>query len=461
MTIEEIWTKTLAQIEVKLDSPAQFKTWFKDTKLNSIDGRHATIQVKNPYTSDWLRNRHEDMIRDTISYVAGKPLKLRFEVNGSLVEETTEEVIIDEVAASPLLHMESGIIPGVANVIRDAGLNDKYQMSKYIVGNSNRMAHAAALGVIDQPGTVYNPLFVYGPSGVGKTHLAQAIGIGLIERNPNRKILYSPAETFLNEWVKAMRKGQNLEFRQRYRKIDCLIIDDIQYISNWEKTQDEIFNTFNELYNANKQIILISDRMPEEIKNIDTRLKTRFMGGLTADIVSPDFPMRVAVIEQKMNEKGVQLQPHVIEFLAKEVTENIRELDGAVQKIALFSNMKVDGSPLTIQEIAKIIGRDSETKRKQTNVSQVLKAIAGEFMVKIKDIKGKRRTANVALARQVAMYILREEFEYKLEQIAQILDRKDHTTVMHGIDKIKSKMALSEGFSDQIVRLKAKIRELD
>lgn len=457
MEITEIWTKTLAQIEVKLDSSAQFKTWFKDTKLVGFDGRFAQIQVKNPYTADWLKNRHERMITDTLSYVVGKPLKVRFEVNGTMLESVAQPDI-EDIVSNPLLYQTNGIDPTVTQVIVAAGLNERYSTDNYVVGLPNQMAHAAAMAVIDNPGTTYNPLFIYGPSGVGKTHLAQAIGVGIIARNPNRKVVYNSSEGFLNDMVKGLRKGKNLEFRQRYRRIDCLIIDDIQYISGWEKTQDEFFNTFNELYNSNKQIILVSDRKPEQIESIDARLRTRFMGGLTVEIGKPDYAMRIAVLEKKAIEKGLILPAHLIEYLAKQISDSIRELEGAIQKIALFNGMKRDGSGLTIGEIMNVIGEDQKAKREKVSLSQILKAVSDEFNVKVADLKSDRRTAEIAFARQVAMYILRSEYGYKLERIAAILNRKDHTTVLHGIDKVESKMALSEGLSEQIVRLKEKIR---
>lgn len=460
METTEIWTKTLAQIEVKLDSSAQFKTWFRDTKLVSVDGRFAQIQVKNPYTADWLKSRHEKMINDTLSYVVGKPLRAKFEVNGTLVESDTENSI-EEILQNPLLFQTSGIDPTVSQIISTAGLNERYSTDSYIVGQPNQMAHAAAMAVIENPGTTYNPLFIYGPAGVGKTHLAQAIGVGLISRNPNRKVIYNSSEGFLNDMVKGLRKGKNLEFRQRYRRIDCLIIDDIQYISGWEKTQDEFFNTFNELYNSNKQIILVSDRKPEEIQSIDARLKTRFMGGLTVEIGRPDYAMRIALLEKKAIDKGLLLPSHVLEYLAKQISENIRELEGAIQKIALYNGMKRDGSGLTVAEIMNVVGEDPKAKREKIGFAQILKAVSEEFNVKVSELKSERRTADIAFARQVAMYILRSEYGYKLERIAAILNRKDHTTVLHGIDKIESKMALSEGFSEQIVRLKEKIRNLD
>ena len=238
-------------------------------------------------------------------------------------------------------------------------------MSKYIVGNSNQMAHAAAVGVVDNPGETYNPLFLYGPSGVGKTHLSQAIGIGIIERNPNRKVVYAAAEGFLNDLVKAIKRGQTLEFRNKYRQIDCLIIDDVQFISGWEKSQDEFFNTFNELYNANKQIVLISDRKPEDIKNIDDRIRTRFMGGLIADISKPDFAMRMAVLQQKIAEKGVDFPALLVEYLAKTYPDSVRELEGAVQKLSLFIGMKPEGEVMSVPEAAGILGQDAKSKQKQ------------------------------------------------------------------------------------------------
>jgi chromosomal replication initiator protein len=451
---KQLWKVALAQIEIKLDAPATFKMFFQDTTLTRIEGKTAFIGVSNPYTSEWLKSRYETLIRDTLSYVYGEPLSPIFEL--SQHEEAASKE--DEQEKSPLLNMESGVMGGVLDAVSKSGLNPKNTLSTYIVGNANRIAHAASQAIVNNPGQVYNPLFIYGRTGVGKTHLAQGIGRAILEKNLKKRVLYVSSEGFLNDLVKGIKTGTTDKMRSKYRGIDCLIIDDMQLISKWVSTQTEFFNTFNELYNAGKQIILIADRKPEDIINIESRLRSRMQGGMVAEIAQPDYETRLAILQKKSDSSGYNLSLHIIEFIAKTVTDNVRELEGSLQKVALFNSMKPDGE-LSLEEVAHTIGKDSRSKREQVKVPQILKGVSKSFNVSIKDIKGPRRTKEVALARQVAMYILREEYSYKLEEIAKFLNREDHTTVMHGIEKVKQKAMIQEGFNSQISSLITAIQE--
>lgn len=454
---KQLWKTTLAQIEIKLDAPAQFKTFFQETKLLRLDGSNAVIGVPNPYTSEWLKSKYERMIRETLSYVYGDTLIPIFEVMHKVGEvDVTDKGDTDSI--SPLLAVENGIMGNAIENITKAGLNPKYSVSNYIIGNHNRIAHAAAIAVIDNPGQAYNPLFIHGKSGVGKTHLAQAIGRALLERDPRRRVIYTASEGFLNEMVKGIKSNQMERFRTKYRPVDVLIIDDMQLISTWVHTQTEFFNTFNELYNLGRQIILIADRRPEEIQNMESRLRTRMQGGMVVDISHPDYETRLAILQKKAETSGSNLKLQVLEFIARTVVDNVRELEGALQKIALFNQMKPNGD-LTLEEIAHSLGRDAQTKREQIKVPKVLKEVSKSFAVTVKDVKGPRRTKELALARQVAMYILREEFNYKLEEVAKFLNRQDHTTVLHAIDKIKSKMMVQDGFNQQVAQVISNIQE--
>lgn len=446
---KDLWKVALAQIEIKLDAPAQFKTFFQDTTLIRIEGKNAVIGVPNPYTFDWLKSRYERLIKDTLTYVYGDTLNPVFEI---YQKDNQIEIMGTQNESSPLLSTENGIMGTVIDAIAKSGLNPKYSISNYIVGNSNRIAHAASLAVIDRPGEIYNPLFVYGKTGVGKTHLAQAIGRSVLERDPRRKILYVSSEAFMNDMVKGIKTGQSEKQRQKYRLLDVLIIDDMQLISTWVHTQTEFFNTFNELYNLGKQIILIADRRPEDIKSIESRLRSRMQGGMVVEIAQPDFETRLAILQRKADASGYMLKPAILEFIARTVNDNVRELEGALQKVALFNQMKPDGD-LTLEEVAHTIGKDAKSKREQIKVPKVLKEVAKSFGVTVKDMKGPRRTKELALARQVAMYILREEFNYKLEEIAKYLNRQDHTTVIHAIDKVQSKMMIQEAFNRQVSQL--------
>lgn len=454
--LKEVWRTTLAQIEIKLDSPAQYKTFFQGTQLLEINRNVAVIKVSNPYTLDWLKKKYQDMIRSTMDHVYGQPLELEFVVQQG--EETPKSAAATDYNASPLLGMQGGVPSLLVDAIAKSNLNQRYTMSTFVVGEPNRIAHAASLAVVDKPGQAYNPLFMYGKTGVGKTHLAQAVGRAVLERNPHKRIMYISSEGFLNDMVKAIRNNKTPELRAKYRHIDILIIDDIQLISKWPTTQTELFNTFNELHQNNKQMILIADRRPEEIRDLEDRLRSRFQGGMVVDIDQPDYELRLAILERKANQTGLDLSQRILETIARNVADNIRELEGALQKVALFNQMKPNGE-LTAEEIARIVGADRQTKREKVKVPVVLKTVAKAFTVSVKDLKGPRRTKELALARQVAMYVLREEFGYKLEDIAKFLQRDDHTTVMHGIDKIKSLILTQEGFKDQIVSIIKRLAE--
>lgn len=453
--LKELWKITLAQIEVKLDSPAHFKTWFKDTKLVEIEGKVAKIGVKNSYTSDWLKKKHNGLIEKTLIYNYGEKIKVEYVVDKTLVNTPPPKITPEEVMKDSPMFNPTGSQQDVNSLVKQSKLNENYTFENYVVGSSNKLAHAAAQGVANTPGTVYNPLFIYGGTGLGKTHLSQAIGRQILENDPEKTVLYVSSEGFLNDMVKAIRSGKNMEFRQKYRTLDLLIIDDIQFLSKWQETQNEFFNTFNVLYNDKKQIILISDRPPEEIEKLEDRLRSRFQGGMTVDVSQPNFELRLAITQQKLTDLHIDLPEKLVEYIAEIITDNIRELEGALQKIALYNNMKDDD--LTTEEVAKILGKDAKSKREKISVKKILKTVAEEFNITIKDIKGPRRTADIAFARQVCMYILREDFEYKLEDVAKMLERKDHTTVLHAVDKVKSKLMVDDGFKTQFDIIKEQI----
>lgn len=452
----ELWKTTLAQIEIKLDAPAQFRTFFQDTKVLKLDGKKAIIGVPNPYTSEWLKARHEGLIRETISYVYGEALTPIFEVyTREAVEDPNQKK-----EEMPLLDVENGIMGSVLDTISQSGLNTRYSMSNYIVGNPNKIAHAAGLAVIDKPGKLYNPLFIHGKTGVGKTHLAQAIGRAILERDLRKKIIYTSSEGFLNDMVMAIKTGKQDKFRAKYRPVDVLIIDDMQLISKWIHTQVEFFNTFNELYNSGKQIIFIADRRPEDMKDVEERLRSRMQGGMVVHVGQPDYEMRLAIVQQKNEESGLGLNPSILEFVARSINDNVRALEGSLQKVALFNQMKPDGD-LSLEEVAHTIGKDSKTKQEQVRVPKILKEVAKSFGITVKDLKGPKRTKDLALARQVAMFVLREEFDYKLEEVAKFLNRKDHTTVLHAVDKVKSKMMIQDEFNHQVVTIINNIHETE
>jgi chromosomal replication initiator protein len=455
---KEVWRTTLAQIEVKLDSPAQFKTFFQGATLLDIENGIAKVGVQNVYVHDWLRKRYQNLLESTISHVFGEDLNVELSIHQEENELTEAQLEINE-ATSPLLAVKDGLHNSVRDILQKAGLNQKYSLGSFVVGDSNRIAHAAALGVIETPGGLYNPLFVHGKTGVGKTHLVQSIARAVLEREPSKRVVYISSEGFLNEMVKGIKTNRMNEFRSKYRAINMLIIDDIQLISKWVSTQAEFFNAFNELHNANSQVILVSDRPPVEIQDLEDRLRSRFQGGMVVDISQPDFELRLAILTTKASQLGIYLSDRIMECIARSVIDNVRELEGALQKVALFNQMK-PGGDLTLEEVEKIVGADTKSKQEKIKVPAILKTVGRSFGVTAKDIRGERRTKDVALARQVAMYVLRDEFGYKLEEVAKFVNRTDHTTVMHGVEKIKAKVLTSDGFKQVIVEVVRQLNEM-
>ena len=321
------------------------------------------------------------------------------------------------------------------NALEESHLNPKYLFSNFIVGSNNRLAEAVAQAVLEDLGSAYNPVFYYGETGVGKTHLMQAIGNEILKKDPNKKVIYISIEQFLNEMVEAIRTKKNEDFRNKYRAVDLLIIDDIQFVEAYPKTQEELFHTFNTLYQANKQIILASDKPPKEIKNITERLRSRFEGGMVADIQSPDYETRMAILRQYLSEKNYTIPDEYIVLIAKNIESNIRELEGALTKVVSLFKLGVEP---TQEDVSRILQIDLDTKRKRITPSKIIKTVSEVFDVKPSEIKGKRRTAYVAQSRQIVMYILRTELELPLEKVAREVNRKDHTTVIHACEKIET-----------------------
>lgn len=340
--------------------------------------------------------------------------------------------------------------------VEDSNLNPRYLFSNFIVGKSNELAEAVAEAVSNDLGHAYNPVFFYGNSGLGKTHLMQAIGNEVLKQNPSKKVVYTTTETFLNEMVDAIKTKRNEEFRNKYRTVDLLMIDDVQFVEMFPRTQEELFHTFNALYDSNKQIILASDRPPKEIKNITERLRTRFQGGMVADIQPPDYETRLAILQQSLEEKNLTIPEEYLEMIAKNIESNIRELEGALTKVT--SLFRIGLNPKE-EDIAKILQVDLDSKRKKITSSKVISTVGEIFEVKPSEIKGNRRTAYVAQCRQVVMYILRKELQLPLERVAREVNRKDHTTVLHAYEKIEQKMEKDSRFGEKVEKCIQLLRE--
>lgn len=454
MNLKNIWKSALTTIQIKLDSPADFKTWFQNTELKNLENGSATINCKSSFAAKWLERNFTEIILKALESASDCRIrKIDFQVKYSL-KQNGKPCKTQDMAGPLFEHIQKihNKEEEAENKIIDSGMNIRYSFDNFIVGSSNRLAHAAALAIVDNPGTTYNPFYIYGGVGLGKTHVMQAIGIEIIRKNPAAKIHYCSCESFLNELVDAIRSGKTNEFRSKYRALDILMIDDIQFLSNKVETQTELFHTFNVLHQANKQIILASDRPPTEIQNLEDRLRSRFQGGMVADINQPDFEMRVAILQKKCEEKKFNLPEPTISYIAKIIDSNIRELEGSLLKVIAFAG--INEGNLTELEIAKILGKDAKSKLRKIKPRDIISAVCDNFAVNMREIRGKRRTATVATARQVAMYLIKCELDLPLQKVAKELNRSDHTTVIHAVNKIGELVHEKNEINEKIIEIR-------
>lgn len=448
-----VWENVLAEIEQKI-SAANFSTWFQDTSLlSNIDGK-VTIGVKNSFYIKQLRSKFLSIIEDALIKNNISPTEIIFEVQ----TKTKSKVRPREITAdSQMTKNRVKPIKDYKNPINSVhnGLNSKYTLDNFIVGSNNDLAASAAKSIVDAPGTRYNPFFLYGGPGLGKTHLVQAIGNELIRRNPNYKILYTPISDFYADFIDSVLKGKGKEFSQKFQTLDCLIIDDFQFIVGKEKSQEEFFNIFNALYQLNKQIIVTSDRLPSQIKSVDERLASRLTWAGAFDLQLPKFEDKCAILRSKAELIGAEIEDEAIEYIAENVNTNIRDLEGEFSTILLMSDVR----GLTPLELINrgAVNVSHTSKMRPTSSKQILDKVAKYYQLSIKEMCSKSRVANIKTARQVAMFLLSKELSMSTTKIASEVGVKDHTTVMHGIKKIEQDLKLNFTLRDQIEEIKEKI----
>ena len=449
----DVWKNALAEIEQQI-SPANFSTWFQDTSLISTANGHIIIGVKNTFYVKQLRNRYLDIITTALKNNNLDVVDINFEVKSNNKSKLRPR----EITSTDTSIKER--VKTIRNSIKEqdnfsTGLNNKYTLDNFIVGSNNDLAVSAARSIIDAPGSRYNPFFLYGGPGLGKTHLVQAIGNELIKRNPNYKVFYTPISHFYSDFVDAVRTGKGKEFNRKFQKLDCLIIDDFQLIVNKEKSQEEFFNIFNDLYQLNKQIIVTSDRLPSQIKTVDERLASRLTWAGAFDLQLPKFEDRCAILRAKAELMGVEIEPKAIEYIAENVNTNIRDLEGEFSTILLMSEVR-GLTPLELIENGTV-SVSKPSKFRHVSPKQVVDKIAKYYNLSTKEMCGKSRVANIKNARQVAMYILSRELKLSTTKIATEVGVKDHTTVMHGIKKIDKDLKLNFTLRDQIEEIKEHI----
>ena len=418
MTFESINEQFSALLKEKIQDKSTYEAWFKELSIVNMDDKKAYISVKNTFAKKLLTKTYYNLVSEVADVVFNKKLNLVF------IENDSNELEKITYRVKP------------ANFINN-NLNPKYIFDDFVVGENNRFAHAASLAVAENPSKVYNPLFIYGGVGLGKTHLMHAIGHHFLEKNPKDKVLYVSSETFTNDLINSLKDGKIENFRNKYRNIDLLLIDDIQFLENKEKTQDEFFHTFNTLKDANKQIVISSDEPPTKLK-IEERLTSRFSWGLATDIGNPDFETRVAILRKKANLDGIRLNDNVYSMIASKITTNIRELEGSLLRVDAYVTLNsIDPDDIDENFIDEIL-KDITNKqiKMRVNDQTIKKAVATFYGITIDDLVSRRRSRNIAFPRQIAMYLIREMTDLSLPKIGNSFGGKDHTTVMHACDKI-------------------------
>jgi chromosomal replication initiator protein len=453
MQQDSLWQAVLGEIELSI-SRGNFVTWFKNTTLQKqIDGEFV-VGVPNIFIKQQLERKYDSLIRETLLRNGMKVSTVVYTiVSGAPHESSNQSTFDTPVVISPsssdVSTRKSDDSPNTLQHSYRQGLNERYTFDSFVVGASNELAFAACQAIATSPGTKYNPLFLYGGVGIGKTHLIQAVGNVIAARDPEAKVLYISTEQFVQEFVDALRFRKTADFASYYRTADVLIVDDVQFIGGKEKMQEEFFHTFNALHQANKQIILSSDKPPKDIPSLEDRLRSRFAGGMSIDMQAPDFETRCAIVQTKAQGHGVVLTPDVVEYLANNAPSNIRELEGALNQLLAYCEMR--GLDPSIAVVSGLLSA-SKTRPKHLSAKQIIERTARHYQIPMEDIMGPKRDKDIVVPRQVAMYILRSELHLSFPKIAHELGRKDHTTAIHSVDKIEKesredpslRMAISE-----------------
>ncbi|MBN1053659.1 chromosomal replication initiator protein DnaA [Clostridium botulinum] len=451
--LNKLWEKTLNIVKSEM-SEVSFNTWIKSCEPISISDTSIKISVPNSFTKDILDKRYKSLVANSIEAVCSKLYEIKFIIESDLNNED-ELNNSDNSDKNRDKNSRRNII---VNDEMSSTLNPKYTFNSFVIGNSNRFAHAASLAVAEAPAKAYNPLFIYGGVGLGKTHLMHAIGHYILQNNTKAKVVYVSSEKFTNELINAIKDDKNEEFRKKYRNVDVLLIDDIQFIAGKERTQEEFFHTFNELHDANKQIILSSDRPPKEIPTLEDRLRSRFEWGLIADIQVPDFETRMAILKKKADVENLKVANEVMGYIATKIKSNIRELEGALIRIIAYSSLTnrevtVDLASEALKDII------SKKQGKHVTIPSIQEIVANYFNLKIDDLKSQRRTRNVAYPRQIAMYLSRKLTDMSLPKIGEEFGGRDHTTVIHAYEKISENLKSDESLQHTVSDITKKVSQ--
>ena len=440
---KEIWQTALGELEVTL-SKANFTTWFKDTFILIIEEKEITIGVPNAFTKEWLENKYHEQIFSTLKKIKPEVDSIKYAVSSPIAPSITLKKEV------PL----SGA-PSTIPKTNHPHLNSKYRFNNFVIGNSNRLAAATAQAIANKPGEVYNPLFIYGGVGLGKTHLAQAIGNEILDKAPKKKVIYVSCERFANDFIASIQSGKINDFKKAYRDADVLIVDDIQFLSGKEGTQEEFFHTFNTLHQSNRQIVMTSDRIPQAIPQLEGRLTSRFGCGMVADIQPPNLEMREAILKQKSAEKDFALGDEITHYIALNIESNIRELEGAINRIR--SACQLNDMIPSLDNVSKILEDLIISKGKSLTIEKILKTVSEFFKIEHKELLSAKRNKELVWPRQIVMYLLRHEMNLSFPKISKELNKKDHTTIIHGVKKIEKEIGVNSDLQKELTLIKEKL----
>lgn len=435
--LDELWGKTLKLIQTEV-TDVSYSTWFEPLTPLRIDNNQLKLGTNNDFAKKILEDRYRHLIENAFNKIADQSCEVIISL--STGDDTTDEQS-----------------PQEEKLISNNTLNPKYTFDKFVIGNSNRFAHAASLAVAEAPAQAYNPLFIYGGVGLGKTHLMHAIGHFILKQNPSMTVYYVSSEEFTNELINAIQHDKNEEFRNKYRNVDVLLVDDVQFIAGKERTQEEFFHTFNALHHADKQIILSSDRPPKEIPKLEERIRSRFEWGLIADIQAPDLETRIAILRKRAEQDKLKVDPSVLNFIANHVHSNIRELEGALTRVVAYSSLT--NREMTA-ELAEEALRDMISKKaaKKIDTNEIKSVVSSYYHMRMEDFNSKKRSRAIAFPRQIAMYLVRDLTDLSLPKIGEEFGGRDHTTVIHACDKIAQLIKDDQSFRAEIETLTEKIK---
>jgi chromosomal replication initiator protein len=461
MRDDTLWQAVLGEVELTV-SRGSYVTWFKNTRVLRRNDEQLVIGVPNIFAKQQLESKYKNLVLDLLSKNGVTNLDIEFKIHSvssvnkrAAQQNAANEVVILSENPKPTQTSitQANGAPSVTHSYRQ-GLNERYTFDTFIVGSGNELAYAACQAIAANPGTKYNPLFVYGGVGLGKTHLIQAVGNEIIANNPKAHVVYVTSEQFVQEFVDAVRFKKASDFAGHYRNADVLIVDDMQFIAGREKTQEEFFHTFNALHQANKQIIISSDKPPKAIPTLEERLRSRFEWGMIVDIGAPDFETRSAILQNKANQNNITLPPDVVEFLANQVQSNIRELEGALNQLLAFCEMR--GLQPDLQIVTGLFGTH-RSRPKHISAKQIVERTAKYFQINLDELLSPKRDKDIVVPRQIAMYLLRSELHLSFPKIAHELGRKDHTTAIHSVEKIEKEMHYDALMRDNIREIKERL----